>query len=149
MAEPGLTYYDNRNKVESTLLQSQYMTEQLDKVGYYTYQFKYTRIRTKNYSFVGLSRTTAKACVADKLRQYTRTYYYWVNERGYWRYKQTRDNQYQACVASLQATKQEGELYNVEIQVNEECIIYSVGEILDADLPRVFDTYFSGWNYDE
>lgn len=33
MAEPGLTYYDNRNKVESTLLQSQYITENLGRVG--------------------------------------------------------------------------------------------------------------------
>ena len=148
MAEPGLTYYDDRNKVESSLLQSQFLTERLDNVGSFS-QFKYTRIRTKTYSYVGLSRSTAKACVADKLRQYTRTYYYWVNERGYWRYNQVYENSYQACVADIQASKQEGELYNVEIQVNEECIIYSVGEIESTDLDRVFGTYFVGWDYDE
>ena len=27
MAEPGLTYYDSRNKVESNLLQTQYQDE--------------------------------------------------------------------------------------------------------------------------
>lgn len=148
MAEPGLTYYDNRNKVESTLLQSQYITENLGRVGS-TYQMKYTRIRTKNYSYVGLSKTTAKNCVNAKLAQYTRTYYYWSNERGYWRMNRTFDNQYKACVANVQASKQEGELYNVEIQVNEECVIYSNGIIFDEDLPRVFENYFEGWQYDE
>ena len=148
MAEPGLTYYDNRNKVESTLLQSQYITENLGRVGS-TYQMKYTRIRTKNYSYVGLSRTTAKNCVNAKLAQYTRTYYYWSNERGYWRMNRTFDNQYKASVANVQASKQEGELYNVEIQVNEECVIYSNGVILEEDLPRVFENYFEGWQYDE
>ena len=148
MAEPGLTYYDNRNKVESSLLQSQFLTENLGRYGS-TYQMKYTRIRTKNYSFVGLSRTTAQACVAAKLQQYTRTYYYWTNERGYWKMNRTFDNQYKACVANIQASKQEGELYNVEIQVNEECVIYSYGVILEEDLPRVFENYFPNWSYDE
>jgi len=61
----------------------------------------------------------------------------------------TFDNQYKASVANVQASKQEGELYNVEIQVNEECVIYSNGVILEEDLPRVFENYFEGWQYDE
>lgn len=130
MAEPGLTYYDDRNKVESSLLQTQYTTERLDRCGS-TYYMKYTRIRTKTYSFVGLSRTTAKACVNAKLRQYTRRYFNWVNERGVWRMDRTYENSYEALVANIQATKQDGELYNVEIQVNETCVVYSLGTIRD------------------
>lgn len=67
MAEPGLTYYDDRNKVETNLLQTQYVVERLEKNGS-VQPLKYTRIRTKTYSYVGLSRSTAKACVTAKLR---------------------------------------------------------------------------------
>ena len=148
MAEPGLTYYDNRNKVESTLLQSQYLVEHLPRNGS-NRPMKYTRIRTKTYSYVGLSKSTAKACVNAKLQQYTRTYYYWTEERGYWRYNKTYDNQYQALVASVSASKQEGELYNVEIQVNEECVLYSNNPIVDEWLEQTFVNYFGDWSYDE
>jgi hypothetical protein len=148
MAEPGLTYYDDRNKVESSLLQTYYQVEHLDRVGS-QYPMKYTRIRTKNYSYVGLSRTTAKACVEAKLAQYTRTYYYWENVRGRWEMKRTYDNQYQSLVASVQASRQAGDLYNVDIQVNEECVIYSNGIILDQWLESTFNNYFPNWTYDE
>lgn len=148
MAEPGLTYYDDRNKVESSLLQTYFQTEHLDRT-WGAYPMKYTRIRTKNYSYVGLSRTTAQACVAAKQAQYTRTYYYWTNERGIWRMNRTFDNQYQALVAQVQATRQGGGLYNVDIQVNEEAVIYSNNPIDVQNLDYVFNNYFPNWSYDE
>lgn len=148
MAEPGLTYYDDRNKVESALLQTYYQIEHLDKVG--TRQpTKYTRIRTKTYQYVGLSRSAAKACVAAKLAQYTRTYYYWTNSRGTWEMKRTSDNQYQALVANVQASRQAGDLYNVDIQVNEEAILYTNFPIQEGRIDDVFNNYFPDWSYDE
>lgn len=147
MAEPGLTYYDDRNKVESTLLQTQYIVEKLDKVGTYEPR-RIRRIRTKTYSYVGLSRSTAKRCVEDKLNQYTRRYWYWTEERGKWTLNKVYSNSYEACVASIQATRQGGDLYNVEIQVNEETIAYiNIGEI--TNMETFFSYYFGTWNYDE
>lgn len=61
----------------------------------------------------------------------------------------TYDNSYDALVASVQATKQEGELYNVEIQVNEEAVVYSNGAIQEQWLDMAFDNYYPNWNYDE
>ena len=148
MAEPGLTYYDDRNKVESSLLQTYYQVEHLERT-YGEYPMKYTRIRTKNYSYVGLSRTTAKACVAAKLQQYTRNFFYWKNESGQWKMTRSFDDHYQALVANVQANRQGGGLYNVDIQVNEECVIYSNGVIRDEWIESTFNNYFPDFTYDE
>lgn len=154
MSEPGLNYYDDRNKVENQLLNTQYQYEFLEPYGY-TPMTKITRIRTKTYSYVGLSKTTAKECVKAKQQKYTRRYYYWQQRYGIWEMQKVTSNSYLQLVASVQATRQEGELYNVEIQVNEECVAYVLGSSYDVD--QVFNGQFTDWesgheapwNYDE
>ena len=59
--EPGLTYYDNRNKVENTLLTTNFTSEIISQ-----HVRRYTRVRTKSYSYIGLSKSTARSCVTDK-----------------------------------------------------------------------------------
>ena len=146
----GLTYYDNRNKVESTLLNTIYTAEVVDRLGGSTYGtpiLKYTRTRTKNYSYVGLSKATARSCVAAKQAQYTRTFYNWYSRNGSWYQDRTAKGMYKELVAGIQASKRDGELWEVQIQVNEVAIVYLLGESMDID--QTFRAYLGDWNYDE
>lgn len=52
-------------------------------------------------------------------------------------------NSYLQLVANVNATRQDGELYTVEIQVNEECIAYVLGSNYDVD--QVFNGRFTEW----
>ena len=146
----GLTYYDNRNKVESTLLNTIYTAEVVDRLGGSTYGtpiLKYTRTRTKSYSYVGLSKATAKSCVAAKQAQCTRTFYNWYSRNGSWYQDRTAKGMYKELVAGIQASKRDGELWEVQIQVNEVAIVYLLGESMDID--QTFRAYLGDWNYDE
>lgn len=147
MSEPGLTYYDNRNKVENQLLNTQYQYEFLepyDSGSAYVPYTKITRIRTKSYSYVGLSKSTARQCVKDKLQKYTRRYYYWTQSAGgVYDMNKVTSNSYLQLVANVNATRQDGELYTVEIQVNETCIAYVLGSNYDVD--QVFNGRFTEW----
>lgn len=146
----GLNYFDSRNKVESTLLNTLYQSEVIGRFGGTTYGtpiMKYTRTRTKTYSYVGLNKATAKSCVDAKRSQYTRTYYYWNNINGMWRQDRTSNGMYKELVANIQASKRDGSLWDVEIQVNEIAIVYLLGESMD--LEQTFRAYLGDWNYDE
>ena len=146
----GLNYFDNKNKVESNLLQTIYTAEiigHLGGVSWGTPSMKYTRYRTKNYSFVGMNKTTAKQCVNAKVAQYTRTFYNWYQKNGLWVQDKTRSGQYQELVASVQAIKRDGELWDVEIQVNEVAIVYLFGESMNIE--QTFRGYLGDWDYDE
>ena len=146
----GLNYYDNRNKVESTLLQTIYTSEIIGRLGgvsWGTPSMKYTRYRTKNYSYVGMNKATAKLCVDAKIAQYTRTYYNWYQRNGIWVQDKTIDGQYKELVAGVQASKRDGELWDVEIQVNEVAIVYLFG--MSLDIEQTFRAYLGDWNYDE
>lgn len=150
MAEPGLTYYDSRNKVESNLLQTQYQDEIIQFYG--TSQIhpimKYTRTRTKTYSFVGLSKTAAKKCVNDKMKQYTRTFYTWTQQPGgTFIQNKNEKGSYTQQVATVQAQNAGGQLWNVSIQINEQAVIYTLGRSLN--LEASFDYYVGAWDYDE
>lgn len=145
----GLTYYDNRNKVESTLLNTLYTSEVIGRMGNTTYGtpiMKYTRTRTKTYFYTGLNKATAKNCVTAKQEQYTRTYYNWICVNGLWRQDKT-NGMYKELVADIQASKRDGSLWDVEIQVNEVAIVYLLGE--SSNLNQTFTTYLGNWNYDE
>ena len=143
----GLNYYDDRNKVESTLLQTQYLAEVVGYIGSVP-QYKYTRIRTKNYSYVGLDKETAKRCVTEKLDQYTRTFWNWYQDyTGRWMQDKSTKGRYQECVAGINAQKQGGSLWAVQIQVNEVAIAYLYGQ--SVDLEQTFKYYLGEWSYDE
>lgn len=65
-----LNYYDDRNKVETQLLTTQYLSERVGYFGVGTFGepiIKYTRIRTKSYSYVGMDKETARRCANEKL----------------------------------------------------------------------------------
>ena len=146
----GLNYYDNRNKVESTLLQTIYTSEIIDRLGnsnYGTPIMKYTRYRTKTYSYIGMNKATAKSCVDAKNAQYTRTYYTWYNKNGLWVQDKTFSGRYTELVAGVQASKRDGALWDVEIQVNETAIVYLLGQSMNIE--QTFRGYLGDWNYDE
>nr|DAI30931.1 MAG TPA: hypothetical protein [Caudoviricetes sp.] len=109
---------------------------------------KYTRTRTKTYSFIGLSKTTAKKCVDDKMKQYTRTFYTWTQQAG-GTFVQNKNEKgaYTQLVASVQAQNAGGQLWDVNIQVNEQTVIYMLGRSLN--IGASFDYYTGTWDYDE
>ena len=149
-----LNYYDNRNKIETSLLTTQYLTERVGYVGAGAFGqpiMKYTRIRTKSYSYVGMDKETARRCANEKLQKYTRRFWNWDYINGMWRQNRTYDGMYFETCASASATKQDGEMYSTEIQVNEVAIVYVMGA--SDDLEQTFNAYGygkdDGWTYDE
>lgn len=56
-----LSYYDDRNKVENQLLTIWLRQEQ--HVGDI---YKFSRIATKNYSYIGMDKATATSCLYEK-----------------------------------------------------------------------------------
>lgn len=67
-----LSYYDDRNKVENQLLTIWLRQEQ--HVGDI---YKFSRIATKNYSYIGMDKATATSCLYEKQAKYK--YYENVN----------------------------------------------------------------------
>lgn len=140
--EPGLKTWGDFNKVESSLLFTQYTYESLPNYGSQR-MTRIRRIRTKTYKFVGMSRTTAIECANEKRELYNRRFYYWQQRNGFWEMVKTIDNQYRENVASIAIVNTYGGLYDVQIQVNEECIAYVMGSSYDVD--QVFNGRFTEW----
>lgn len=149
----GLTYYDDRNKIESSLLQTWFSSEPVSAPGLSDGWRVYKRIRTKSYQFVGMTKATARQCVVDKQNLYKRLYGRWKLSQpyGYWQWVYDTEDTYYDFVANISASHQDGDMWNVEIQVNETCYLYynSPVELLDPEL--VFEQYYgpSVWKYDE
>lgn len=148
MAEPGLTYYDQRNYVETQLRRVSYSTDVLTSgfYGQFT-SYMYTRNVTKTYKFTGLSRSTALRCIKEKEAMYTRDYGLWKTTTGNndWHYYPYKGGQ-QSC-ASVSATRLGGGLWDVEIQVNETCFVYSKTH-WTQNLDDLFSQYYN-WSYDD
>lgn len=149
-----LNYYDERNKIETSLLTTQYLTERVGYVGAGAFGqpiMKYTRIRTKSYSYVGMDKETARRCANEKLQKYTRRFWNWEYINGMWRQNRTYDGMYFETCANASATKQDGNMYSTQIQVNEVAIVYLMG--VSNDLEKTFNAYGygkdNGWTYDE
>lgn len=146
--EPGLTYYDKRNYVETALKSVSYTTDTITSgfYGQFT-SYKYTRTVSKTYKFVGLSRSTALQCIKDKEQMYTRRYGLWETKTGNndWRFFASKGGQ-QTC-AGITANRTGGQLWEVEIQVNETSCVYSKTH-WTKNLDDLFSQYYN-WEYDD
>ena len=141
-----LNYFDSRNRVTSQGLVTVYQTLR-DTTSQSAPYYQYTRIRTKNYSYVGMDKATAARCVKAMLEKYTRRYRMWRFVNGYWRQILTQDGLYTDLVASVVPTKGVGSMWDVQVQVNETAIIYMAHPPESLDV--AFDGYLGEWDYDE
>lgn len=114
-----LCYWSDQNKITNKALQVQWTMTQIGYVGGSPY-FEYHRIATKSYSYIGMSEAAALACRDAKQAQYTRTFTRWYTERGA-AYKPTKTFK---CVANVTMTPDEGGVWRVDIDVNEDQIQY-------------------------
>lgn len=114
-----INFWSDANKVTHCGLQVQWTMTQ---VGYVSGNpwYEFHRIATKSYSYVGMNETTARACVDAKQAQYTRTFTQWYTERGAM-YKPTKISK---CVANVVLRHDAGNMWSVDIDVNEDQIQY-------------------------
>jgi len=142
-----LTTWTAANRVVSEALSTVYST---DIVGGSANQPEYmlTRHRTKKYEYVGLTESAAVLCAAAMCNQYTRTFKDWSLTNGTPKFWKLNGNTYQATVATIAATRDQGPMWRVEITVDETVKWY-----MNTTPPASYETFFNakypGWTYDE
>lgn len=141
-----LNYFDGRNRVTSAGLVTKYQTV-YDAASQSAPFYQYTRVRTKNYSYVGMDRATADRCVKAMVDKYTRRYRMWRYYNGAWRRILTQDGLYTDLVAAVELQKAEGSMWAVQVQVDETAVIYMAHPPMNID--QAFDGYLGVWDYDE
>lgn len=141
-----IDYFDSRNRVDQNLLRTQYQTLH-DTTSSPRPFYKYTRIRTRTYSYVGLSRAAAESCVAALQTLYTRRFPIWEWSGNKWRIKSGTDAYSAALVAQIQAVRTDGEMYQVDVQLDETAEIYMMSP--SVDLAASFSFYGYDFDYDE
>jgi hypothetical protein len=138
--------FDNRNKITAVPLYFTYSLEHdADQYKYSQFSlgmgplawWKISRRARKTYSYVGLTASAAQRCAAEKARQYTRPFAHWCWSAGEWslRYQGKAANRrnllwqqadkYFESVANINVTHS-GPVYEVQITVDEEIIIYEL-----------------------
>lgn len=114
-----LCYWSEHNKITTKSLQVQYLASFV-KTRYGTDIYEWHRIASKSYSYIGMTEAAAKACQAAMLAKYTRNFLQWYNENG------TYVGRYSTvCVANVSMNGDEGGLWEVSIDVNEDQMQYS------------------------
>ena len=151
MASPGLEYYDSRNKVETDLLTTFYRSELAygqDANG--RLWRKYTRIRTKTYSYVGLKKETCRQCALEKYTKYNKTIGVWDwNRASYsWVYYTAPQDMRELQTANVQASNTGGELWSCTVQVNETVEVYA-STLPTGGIAALFQSTYGDWDYDE
>lgn len=145
MATNGLHYWTNDNKITDEPLQVRYTASYGGKLSGRKLEGKaytYHRYATKTYRYVGMDERTAQACAAEKLKQYTKVRFFW-----YWDEDFTiQFSRELKCGATVRVRHNEGHLWSVEINVNEDDVYYSPLWIEDIPMSGIFDN--SG-DYDE
>ena len=132
-----LTYYDDRNKVESELLKI-YLYQQYHSGSTYGYR----RVATKRYSYEGMDKATALSCMYEKTSQYQ--YYESLYDQ---QLSATKKNLVQG--ANVQALHDAGEMYRVEIDVNvnDECAFRH--DLSSEPTPEEINSHFFLQDFDE
>ena len=125
-----LNYWAKKNKVTTKALQVQYVSS-FSRRYHSVDVYESHRIVTKSYSYIGMTEAAAKACQAAKLAQYTRTFIQWYNANGVWK---GSSNQKIQCVANVSMNQDDGGLWSVSIDVNEDQQQYSTWIPIDYDL---------------
>lgn len=142
----GLSTYSDLNKHTSQGLTTVFQTV-YDTTTQAAPFYQYTRIRTKRYSYTGMTKAAAYQCAADKVALYTRLYRNWRFYNGSWRQILTQDGIYKDLVADVVPVHTAADLWEVQISVNETAIIYMHHP--PENISLAFDGYLGVWDYDE
>lgn len=99
---------------------------------------EYTRIRIKQYSYVGMTLSAAQTCAKDMRDLWTRHIYAWEWDNTSKIWKMTTDWQGGKVLvipaANVSVNKVGGDMWNVDIAVNEEITIPYRPEIIQSSL---------------
>lgn len=142
----GLSSYSDLNKHTSQGLTTVYLTRH-DMTSQSHEFWQYTRVRTKRYSYTGMTKAAAYACADAKIALYMRTYRYWSYYNGRWRMNLTQDGIYTDLVADIAVVHTGGDLWEVQISVDETAVIYMAHP--PEDIGTAFEGYYGVWEYDE
>jgi len=135
-------------KMLSTLTDYNKVTQQLLMVNYTcvpdvvndTNCFRITRYASKQYSYIGLDIASAEQGAQDKVKQYTRFIRRYDIQNGQVVWSPAG----MLSQAQIQATRDDGGLYTVDIQVNEVDEVLSLSDM--NDYSQAFT--WIGTNYD-
>ncbi len=141
-----LTTLDSTNKVESTGLVTTW-SERYDDTTQSAPFWEYNRIREKSYSYIGLTKAAAASGTASKTTQYTRTFKRWTWNGS--RYVAQTANTYSAVCAKIKPRHTGGRLWSVEIDVDEEIILYSPTRLSASARDSLAASVYGNWEYDE
>lgn len=148
------TYTDANKETQSMLSDDISVTLDSRTQNPLYYNWKITRRRTKDYTYVGMDAATAKACMNAKRAMYLRTFYTWRFVNGRWMKNTDPASMYKQCAARVDTQHLAGSMWNVRIQVDETCVAYVVADalgsgILDPNAAVDAACNSAGWSYDE
>lgn len=125
------TSYTSANKVTHSALAVRYSLGGMtgEKLNGSQDLYEVHRYITKNYSFVGLDYETAIACRDAKADMLKRTFYLWRVVDG----ELEKDDSIQ-MVDSVEAVHEDGDMWRVDIQVNEDDVNYTTNPASDLSL---------------
>ncbi len=130
----ALNLYGRTNYETVVPLSVEYAREAAVAVSGMDTQWRYTRHATKTYKFKGLTEAAAKACLADKRRQYTRRFMAWQQYSYYFRSPtqaqyatgMTEPSPYMDQVAQFSVSRDgDAPVYTVQIAIDETVAVYS------------------------
>lgn len=113
--------------------------------------YKYKRIRSKKYSYIGMTRSAAIACANDLNAMLTRYIcpYVWDNDAKYWK-RETATNDKLIAVNAGHATPnhEEGDDWSVSVDINEVIVINyrPVSDLQTERLPAPYSVFESNPN---
>ena len=140
------TALTDTNKITSIGLVTRY-SETYDDTSQDAPFWMYRRVRTKSYSYIALSEEAAQEGVESKLAQYARTFYTWKWQNGRWMID--RNHLYFSECATVRPRSDEADLWTVEIEVDEEAIVYSPTRLTRDNMIALFASCYGTWEYDE
>ena len=138
------TVYDNSNKVTDVGLSVTYRQEfaaTIDVSGTPTDYWEVARIAKKSYKFVGMDESTAYECASAKRSQYTRSF-----SRVEITDESVTTRTAIECPSDIAPRHVEGDVWEVQIEVNEMDTTYSIGPAAE---PENLFPAANARNYDE
>lgn len=125
------TSYTSANKVTHSALSVRYSLGGLtgETLNGNQHLYEVHRYTTKSYSFVGMNYATAIACRDAKAAMLKRTFYLWKVVDG-----ELECDESIQMVDSVEAVHEDGDMWRVDIQVNEDDVNYTTNPASDLSL---------------
>lgn len=140
------TVCDDSNKVEDVFLNTT-IKEVYDSTSQSSPFYEYHRFAQKSYSYVGLTEAAAKEWRQIKLDKYCRTFYDWKWENG--KFVKDPSSAYKSYCATVVPRRVDGAMCTLEINVDEESIVYSPRRLSNVEAEALFVQSYGTFDYDE